>query len=308
MVTSRFAPAPTGFLHLGHVLSAIYVWGVTRALGGRVLLRIEDHDRQRCRPEFERAILEDLDWLGFVPDEPPLAAFGAGRCAGRQSDRSAVYLAALRGLRDQGLVYSCECSRSRLGPAPAHGLERRYPGTCREKHLPEAPELGLRVRMTPGAEVFEDARWGRLEQDPSQQCGDVLVRDREANWTYQFGAAVDDFVQGITLVVRGDDLLASTGRQLRLGRLLGRTRPALFFHHPLVMKAPGQKLSKSDRDTAVRDLRTRGAMPRDVIGQAAFEGGLLSVPESVDAEAVSGLPRLARVLDDVRQRYRAAGY
>lgn len=225
-MTSRFAPAPTGFLHLGHVLSAIYVWGLTRALGGRVLLRIEDHDRQRCRPTFERAILDDLDWLGFVPDAPPAPAFIAGRCAGRQSDRSAVYTAAVRGLRARGLVYACECSRKDLGPASAPGLERRYPGTCAAAHLAEVPGVGLRVRIDPGPEVFDDVRLGRQVQDPSAQCGDLLIRDRAGNWTYQFGAAVDDFVQGVTLVVRGEDLLrrcaisarAASRRQRRSGR------------------------------------------------------------------------------------------
>ena len=112
MVISRFAPAPTGLLHLGHVVNAIYVWGITKSLGGRVLLRIEDHDRQRSRPEFERAILDDLDWLGFVPDEPTTDRFRAGRCLGRQSDRSEIYEEALQNLRSLGLVYACECSRS----------------------------------------------------------------------------------------------------------------------------------------------------------------------------------------------------
>src|SRR5215212_5610767 len=111
MTVSRFAPAPTGFLHLGHVVNAIYVWGLTRARAGRVLLRIEDHDRQRCRPEFERAILDDLDWLGFVADDPPAGAFRDGR-GSRQSDRSEIYEGALADLRAKGLLYPCECSRS----------------------------------------------------------------------------------------------------------------------------------------------------------------------------------------------------
>ena len=102
MIVSRFAPAPTGFLHLGHIVNAIYVWGITKSIGGRVLLRIEDHDRQRCRPEFERAILDDLDWLGFVPDDPPTDAFRTGSCLGRQSDRTSIYEAALATLRADG--------------------------------------------------------------------------------------------------------------------------------------------------------------------------------------------------------------
>src|SRR5947208_11088099 len=117
IVITRFAPAPTGPLHLGHVVNAIYVWGITRTMGGRVLLRIEDHDRQRSRPEFERAILDDLDWLGFRPDEPSTSAFRGGRCSGRQSDRAEVYEAALEKLRMAGLVYACECSRTDIMPA-----------------------------------------------------------------------------------------------------------------------------------------------------------------------------------------------
>src|SRR4029079_17891401 len=108
---SRFAPAPTGLLHIGHVVNALYVWGITKSRGGRVLLRIEDHDRQRSRPEYERAILDDLDWLGFVADEYPTDAFRAGRFEGRQSDRTHLYEAALEKLRAKGLVYACECSR-----------------------------------------------------------------------------------------------------------------------------------------------------------------------------------------------------
>jgi glutamyl-Q tRNA(Asp) synthetase len=307
VVRSRFAPAPTGFLHLGHVLSAVYVWGVTRALGGQVVLRIEDHDRQRCRSEFERAILEDLDWLGFVPDAPPLSEFRMGRCAGRQSDRSSVYGAAARGLRDRGLLYACECSRKDLGPAPAPGLERRYPGTCAQKGLPEGPGFGLRVRMEPGPEVFDDVRWRRQVQDPSDQCGDLLIRDREANWTYQFCAAVDDFVQAVTLVVRGDDLLASTGRQLRLARLLGQRRPPVFLHHPLVLKPSGDKLSKSDGDTAVRDLRARGVSPSEVVGHAAFAGGLIGAMRPIGASMVAGLEGLAPFQAGARRAIRAVG-
>jgi glutamyl-tRNA synthetase/glutamyl-Q tRNA(Asp) synthetase len=266
---SRFAPAPTGFLHLGHVVNAIYVWGITGLLGGRVLLRVEDHDRQRSRPDYERAILDDLDWLGFVPDEPPTHAFRAGPCRGRQSDRHDVYAAALARLRLSGLVYACECSRSDIVSVSDGGSDLRYPGTCASKGLAERSDRGLRIRLAPANERFVDLRHGPLEQRPSEQCGDLLARDREGNWTYQFAAAVDDLEQSITHVIRGDDLLASTGRQIQLARLLGRTTPPQFFHHPLVMKTATQKLSKADGDTSVRDLRAAGMRPEDVIGRAA---------------------------------------
>ncbi len=255
---TRFAPAPTGWLHLGHVLNADYVWSLARALGGRVLLRIEDHDRGRSRPEFEAGILDDLDWLGFHPDIHTTADIRAGRVSPRQSDRQPIYAAAVRTLAAQGLIYACDCSRRSLTHGTGEGGELFYPGTCRTRQLPLAPGVGWRLRIDAGVERFDDVRMGRQEQEPARQCGDLLVRDREGNWTYQFAVAVDDWDQGIDLVVRGTDLLASTGRQIRIARLLGRARKPVFFHHPLIMKSASQKLSKSDGDTAVRVLRERG--------------------------------------------------
>lgn len=258
---TRFAPAPTGWLHLGHVLNAEYVWGIARERAGRVLLRIEDHDRQRSRPEFEAGILEDLDWLGYVPDAFPTDAYRAGPCEGRQSDREPVYREALGILQALGLVYGCDCSRREVAAdaGPQNGsVELRYGGRCRDRNLPLANGYGWRLRIEPGLEVFDDHRLGRQSQSPADQCGDLLVRDREGNWTYQFAAVVDDWRQGIDLVIRGVDLLASTGRQIRLARLLGRERPPAFLHHPLIMKSASQKLSKSDGDTGIRDLRARG--------------------------------------------------
>ena len=286
---SRFAPAPTGFLHLGHIVNAIYVWGVMKSLGGRVLLRIEDHDRQRSRPEFERAILDDLDWLGFAPDEPSTDSFRAGPCTGRQSNRTDMYEAALEQLRAQGLVYACECSRRDIVSASVHQREVRYPGTCASKGLAEGPGRGLRVRLAPSVERFVDLRHGPLEQRPFEQCGDLLVRDRDGNWTYQFAVTVDDFEQGVTHVIRGDDLLVSTGRQIQLARLLGRTTPPQFLHHPLVMKTASQKLSKADRDTSVRDLRAAGLSSEDVIGRAAHAAALLKHPGAIFARHVTDL-------------------
>ena len=123
---------------------------------------------------------------------------------------------------------------------------------------PTGPDVGLRIRLEPSVERFVDLRLGPQEQRPSEQCGDLLARDRDGNWTYQFAATVDDYVQGVTLVIRGVDLLASTGRQIQLARLLGRDEPPAFLHHPLIMKSPHQKLSKSDGDTGIRDLRAKG--------------------------------------------------
>jgi glutamyl/glutaminyl-tRNA synthetase len=274
---TRFAPAPTGFLHLGHVVNAIYVWGLARALGGRVLLRIEDHDRQRCRSDYERALLDDLDWLGFEPEVYPTAAYRGATCDGRQSERDAVYRAALAPLISAGMVYGCCCSRADIERASeasdavrSHQPgEQGYPGTCREMKTPLVDGVGWRLRIEPGVETFEDGLLGPQSQDPPAQCGDLLLRDRLGNWTYQCVATIDDFVQGVSLVIRGVDLLASTGRQIRLARLLGRSTPATFVHHPLVMKTPEHKLSKSDRDTGVRDLRALGWSATDMLAYAA---------------------------------------
>ena len=266
---TRFAPAPTGWLHLGHVANAVLVWQLARERNGRVLLRLEDHDRTRCRPEYEAGILDDLDWLGFVPDIFPTSAFRSGRCDGRQSDRDARYRAAVEVLRAQGLVYGCDCSRrqiagSRAAPGEEREAELRYGGRCRDRGIGLKDGVGWRVRMDPGVERFVDERLGPQAQDPSKQCGDVLIRDRHGNWTYQLCVTVDDWEQGIDLVIRGDDLLASTGRQIRLARLLGRDRAPAFLHHPLIMKSASQKLSKSDGDSGIRELRARGWTPEQV--------------------------------------------
>jgi glutamyl-tRNA synthetase/glutamyl-Q tRNA(Asp) synthetase len=251
-VVTRFAPAPTGYLHLGHIVNALYVWGIARAgADGRVLLRIEDHDRSRCRPKYEQALVDDLEWLGFEADGPAV----------RQSDRSALYEAALAGLTSQGITYACECSRADIAAS-------RYPGTCREKRLPASRGRGVRVRIERSVEEFDDLCLGPQRQQPFEQCGDLLLRDRHGNWTYQFAAVVDDWLQGVNLVIRGEDLLDSTGRQIQLAHLLGREIPPSFFHHGLVMKSPTQKLSKADNDTGVRDLRAQGWTARDVVAHA----------------------------------------
>jgi glutamyl/glutaminyl-tRNA synthetase len=268
---TRFAPAPTGYLHLGHVRNAQHVWGLARVFRARVLLRIEDHDRERCRPEYERAILDDLDWLGFSLDVFPTDAFRAGRCESRQSDRHAIYEAAAAQLAARGLLYGCTCSRQAIADATAadgtHD-ELRYPGTCRDRGQALAPGVTWRLRIDPGGESFGDLLCGPQTQNPSAQCGDVAIRDRKGNWTYQFVASVDDFRQGIDLVVRGRDLLASTGRQILIARLLGRTTPATFAHHELIMRTPTQKLSKSDGATGIGELRKAGYTKDRVLGMA----------------------------------------
>ena len=277
---TRFAPSPTGHLHLGHVVNAIYVWGVARPLGGRVVLRIEDHDRQRARAEFEASILEDLEWLGLEGDVEPAhspisAASESGARVFHQRDRHAVYERALDRLSSQGLVYACECSRRQIEEAGGAGDELRYPGTCRSRGLP-LEGRPLRVRLPEDEVVFEDALLGLQHQAPARQCGDLLLRDRVGQWTYQFAVTVDDADQEIDMVIRGADLLASTGRQILLARLLGREQPPLFLHHPLIVGADGAKLSKSNGDAGIRELRAAGATAAEVLGRAAARVGLIA--------------------------------
>jgi glutamyl-tRNA synthetase/glutamyl-Q tRNA(Asp) synthetase len=197
----------------------------------------------------------------------PTDAFRAGPCPGRQSDREDVYREAVGRLRAGGLLFGCDCSRTSLASA-VPSPELRYSGRCRERGLPLADGIGWRVRMDEGIERFDDGLLGAQEQAPAEQCGDMLIRDRHGNWTYQFAVTVDDCKQAVDLVVRGVDLLASTGRQIRLARLLGRDRPPVFFHHPLIMKARDQKLSKADGDSGIRELRSKGLSSADVIALA----------------------------------------
>jgi glutamyl-tRNA synthetase/glutamyl-Q tRNA(Asp) synthetase len=282
-VLTRFAPAPTGYLHLGHVVNALYVWGLAEADGGRVRLRIEDHDRQRSRPAFEAAIIEDLAWLGFEADGPVT----------KQSGRDRLYRGALDVLVRQGLVYGCACTRSDLQQQPAGSDgERRYPNTCRHRGLGLEAGLGWRVQLTPVAEHFEDRLLGPQSQDPAAQCGDLLLRDRLGNWTYQFAVVVDDMEQRISDVIRGRDLLSSTGRQIQLARLLGRDQPPRFAHHPLVMKSPTEKLSKSDGATGVRELRAAGWTAAQVLEHAAIAGAVdRYLPGVARAAGPSQIPR-----------------
>jgi glutamyl-Q tRNA(Asp) synthetase len=292
---TRFAPAPTGPLHLGHVVNALYVWGLARRIDADVLLRIEDHDAQRSRRAFETALLDDLDWLGFVPDRYPTDTFRAGRCASRQSDRHDIYAAAAERLRAAGLVYGCVCTRQEIAARQTVdvGGQIRYPGTCRSRGIPPGDAVTWRVRVDPGDETFVDLLHGPITQDAASTLGDVAIRDRRGNWTYTFAVVVDDLAQEVTLVIRGDDLRDATAGQIRLARLLGRERPATFAHHPLVMKSPTQKLSKADGDTGIRVLRLAGWTAPAVIGHAAMLAGLVQASIEVEAADAGGTGAVA---------------
>jgi glutamyl-tRNA synthetase/glutamyl-Q tRNA(Asp) synthetase len=258
-------------------VNAIYVWGIARALGGRVILRIEDHDRIRSRAEFEAAILDDLDWLGFDADQGRHPVL-------RQSDVPAAYEQALDALRQTHRVYACDCSRKEIGG-------ERYPGRCRRRGVDESSGRGVRVEISDGPEQFDDLLLGPIRQVPAEQCGDILLRDRDGHWTYQFAVTVDDMNQGIDLVIRGEDLLSSTGRQIALARMLGRQTPPRFLHHPLILKPGGEKLSKASGDTGVRELRRSGATAAEVIGRAAAAVGLIATPRPIDSRHVAELFR-----------------
>jgi glutamyl-Q tRNA(Asp) synthetase len=291
MPLTRFAPSPTGLLHLGHVVNALYVWGLGRARGAEVLLRIEDHDRQRSRPEYEAQLLDDLDWLGFRPDRFPTAMFRAGRCDGRQSDRGALYEQTARDLAARGLLYGCRCSRSLIAQQGGDSdVALTYPGTCRDRAIGLDTGVAWRLRLEAGAdEPVADLLLSPEDTSEQGPVGDPVIRDRLGQWTYQFAVTVDDFHQGVDLVIRGRDLAPSTRLQLRLAQILGRTKPAQFAHHPLVMTPTGRKLSKSQGDTGISALRRSGLTPADVIGRAAGLAGLAGADARIAAEQVGDL-------------------
>ena len=274
---TRFAPAPTGYLHLGHVANAIHVWGMARAAGAAVLLRIEDHDRTRARQAYDAALLEDLAWLGFEADEGPV----------RQSDDDGPYAAALDRLVADDLVYGCDCSRGTFS-AWSRGHGRGWqgpgcPGACRARGV-SGPVL--RVALGSGSEGWMDGLVGPCA-DEVAAGGDLPIRDRDGQWTYGFSVVVDDLRQNVDLVVRGRDLLHATAAQIRFGRILGRESPATFAHHPLIQRPDGRKLSKADGDTSVRDLRAAGRTAAELIGEAAAAVGLVATSRAIDAHDVA---------------------
>ena len=274
---TRFAPAPTGRLHLGHLANAIYVWGLARRFGGRVLLRIEDHDRQRCRPEYEAALLDDLDRLRMVADEPATIAFRAGPSPYRQSDNGPAYEAAADRLRSVIDVYACDCSRATFAAwREANGrawVGPGCPGECRSRGLDLSSKTGLRAGLGESDEAWDDVLIGP-QAGPVVGEGDLLLRDRNGNWTYALCVVVDDLRHRVDLVIRGDDLLEATPAQIRLGRLLGRATPPRFAHHPLILREDGTKLSKADGAQSLGELLSAGTSVETLIGEAVAMVGL----------------------------------
>jgi len=252
---TRFAPSPTGHLHLGHVLHFTIVEDLATKFVADISFRLEDHDQSRCRPEFYSSIIEDLRWLGFkLPQKPESQLW-------RQSTRHLDYQIHLENLMSRNLVYACACSRKDVQAATDqnHG-ELRYPGTCRERHIPfHTPNTALRLVMPDKIFTAKDHFLGQISGNPSEECGDMVVRDRLGQWTYQFCVVIDDLAQRINLIVRGMDLLASTARQQALREMLEPQSPdILFAHHPLIVNVAGQKLSKRDQSESIGALRAKG--------------------------------------------------
>jgi glutamyl-tRNA synthetase len=278
----RYAPSPTGDLHLGNLRTALWAWLWARRTGGSFVLRIEDLDQPRVRPGATARMLVDLRWLGIDWDEGPDVGGPFGPY--HQSERLALYAAALATLRAQGPLYPCYCSRAelaRLASAPAPGDEGpRYPGTCRtlsarqrQQHERAGRRPSWRVRLPDGVVHFTDGHAGPQSQNVAATVGDIIVQRSDGIIAYQLAVVVDDGWMGITQVVRGADLLASTPRQILLGRLLGWSAPT-YAHVPLLTDATGAKLAKRDRAAGLAPLRAAGMAPEAVIGHLAASAGL----------------------------------
>ncbi len=280
-LVTRFAPSPTGLLHLGSVRVAAVARARARAAGGRFLLRIEDIDQARCRREFAAAIEDDLRWLGLHWD-------GAVRV---QSRHVGEYQAALDSLRNRRLVYPCFCSRADIARAVTapHGAEDIYPGTCRAlapaaaarrmaEGAPHAWRLDL-ARAMPAAPLFvNDEEQGRLRCDPSS-FGDVVLGRRDAPASYHLAATHDDAVQGVTLVQRGEDLRPAAHLHRLLQHLMGWAAPR-YAHVPLKLGADGRRLAKRDRAATIRALREGGVEPAAVLAMAMADGPVRQAPDA----------------------------
>ncbi|MFO1271583.1 MAG: tRNA glutamyl-Q(34) synthetase GluQRS [Rubrivivax sp.] len=273
----RFAPSPTGPLHAGSLVAALASWLDARAAGGAWLVRIEDTDRPRCPPGTAERILRQLAACGLMSDEPVLW----------QSTRDAAYAGALQRLLDAGQAYPCGCTRAEIdavwaarGVAASAHVERPYPGTCRGG-LRGKPARSVRLRVPPGVVEWTDRRLGVQRQDVEAEVGDFVLRRADGLWAYQLAVVVDDAAQGITDVVRGEDLGDNTPRQIVLQRALGFATPR-YLHTPLVLAADGQKLSKQtgaaalDLDEPLRALEAAAAVLGLPRREAASTAGWLA--------------------------------
>lgn len=293
MVVGRFAPSPSGRIHLGNIFCCLLAWLSARQKGGRVVLRIEDLDTARCPRRYAEQMIEDLRWLGLLWDEGPDVGGPDGPYF--QSERTALYQAALERLEEQGLVYPCFCTRAELHAASAPHREDGqviYPGTCRDltpaQVAAKARETGrspaLRIRVPDRETAFTDGHMGRYEENLARDCGDFLLRRSDGMFAYQLAVVVDDAAMGVTEVVRGADLLDSTPRQLLLYTLLGWEAPS-FYHLPLLLAPDGRRLSKRNADAGLEVLR--GRVPaEEVLGKLGWLAGFHPSAAPCTAEAL----------------------
>lgn len=275
----RFAPSPTGRMHLGNVFCALLSWLSIKAQGGKWVLRIEDIDPQRSRMEYADLIMSDLEWLGLTWDEGPFY----------QSERGEIYEAELQKLADRGMTYPCYCTRADILATQApHESDGRvvYKGTCRNlKPGTHSGPAAVRMRVPEEGEgfvSFVDGHYGEQSVDLTTQCGDFIVRRKDGAWAYQLAVVVDNALMGITEVVRGRDLLLSSPQQIYLAKELGFAPPR-FTHLPLLCNTEGQRLSKRDRSLDMEALRSRFEA-EDIIGLLAYKAGLQKSPNRVTAE------------------------
>ena len=261
----RFAPSPTGPLHFGSLVAAVASWLDARAAGGRWSVRIEDVDAPRTVTGAADAILRALEACGLGWDGPVV----------RQGDRAALYAGALARLRERGLAYRCRCTRREVADSALRGIEGAvYPGTCRGLEIPAEEGAAERFRVDPGIVTFEDRVRGRVAQDVAREVGDFIVRRRDGLFAYQLAVVVDDADQGVTDVVRGADLLASTPRQILLQRALGLPTPR-YLHFPVAVDPRGEKLSKRHAAPPLDAANAPEAIARALafLGQAEVAGG-----------------------------------
>jgi len=296
----RFAPSPSGRMHLGNVFTALVSWLAARSAGGKWILRIEDLDPQRSKEEYASMIEDDLLWLGLGWDEGGLADAGdAGPY--RQSRRGDIYAKCLRRLRATGLTYPCTCRRADIMATQApHQSDGRiiYAGTCRPSELPSMvpePDVPHSMRLfVPDKDIcFDDAVYGRQQCNLATHCGDFVLRRADGAWAYQLAVVADDAMMGVTEVVRGCDLLLSTAQQLYLYDLLGLTAPT-FAHLPLLCNSRGQRLSKRDSSLSMQELR-KSLKPEEIVGRLAVLANIIDEYVPCRPEELVGLFDMRRI-------------
>ena len=280
-VVGRFAPTPSGRMHLGNVFAALIAWLSVRSQKGRMVLRMEDLDTQRTSDEYACILRDDLRWLGLDWDEETPA----------QSKRSAVYDQYFSRLEALSLLYPCYCTRSQLHSVNAPHLSDGtyvYPGTCRDLTDPPADRApAWRVRVPDKLWEFDDLVFGHYTQNLAAQCGDFVVRRADGVYVYQLAVTVDDGEAGVTEVVRGMDLLSSAPRQMYLQSLFGFAHPR-YAHVPMLMAPDGRRLSKRDKDLDLGQLRLRAA-PERLIGALAFSAGLIDKEQPISARELAAV-------------------